>query len=354
MKKSALLIMLIALGCDSEKSLPPIEYDGTALLANSADSVILQTYIDLDNKLGLFVTSVTTLKNNPTLQNLSNARLAWIAARAPWEMSEGFLFGPVDTKGIDPNIDSWPVNVVDLDAVLASGVALNETYIHGLEGTLKGFHTSEYLLWGANSTKGIGDFTARQFDYLIACAQSLKSESSDLRQSWSPTGEDFSSEIKGAGQSTSIYISQKSAIEELVDGMIGIADEVANGKIHDPFSQTDLTLEESRFSANSKADFQDNIRSIRNIYLGFYSGTNSGNGVGVSHFITSFHPDLHTRFLSEINSAITLIGNIDGPSGTFSHGVLTDRASVQSAQIAVRTIQQTLEEDIQPLVGRIQ
>ena len=54
---------------------------------------------------------------------------AWVAARVPWEQSEGFLFGPVDTFGYDPAMDSWPVNRTDLDAVLASGQAFTPEYI---------------------------------------------------------------------------------------------------------------------------------------------------------------------------------------------------------------------------------
>ena len=39
------------------------------------------------------------------------AALLWITAREPWETSEAFLFGPVADKGLDPNMDSWPLDV---------------------------------------------------------------------------------------------------------------------------------------------------------------------------------------------------------------------------------------------------
>lgn len=45
---------------------------------------------------------------------LDNAKNKWQDTRAPWEESEGFLYGPVDTEGIDPAIDSWPVDVMPL------------------------------------------------------------------------------------------------------------------------------------------------------------------------------------------------------------------------------------------------
>jgi uncharacterized iron-regulated protein len=95
---------------------------------------------------------------HPTEANLANVRQAWREARVPWEKSEGFLFGPVDQQGIDPSIDSWPVNETDLDAVLESGQTLTKSYIDGLDGTLKGFHTIEYLLFGTSSNKQLNEF----------------------------------------------------------------------------------------------------------------------------------------------------------------------------------------------------
>ena len=68
--------------------------------------------------------------------------------------------------------------------------------------------------------------------------------------------------------SSTIYKSQKDAMQEMVNGMIVIADEVANGKISDPFNEKDTTLVESQFSFNSISDFQDNIRGIQNALHG--------------------------------------------------------------------------------------
>jgi hypothetical protein len=70
---------------------------------------------------------------------------------------------------------------------------------------------------------------------------------------------------------------QPKAGSELLTGMASIADEVANGKINDPFTAHDVTLEEPCFSANSIADFQDNIRSLQNV-PGDYGG-HAGHGV---------------------------------------------------------------------------
>ena len=123
-----------------------------ANISNIATNVITETYVELASKASTLFDLSIVLNTTPIAVNYDNAKNAWRDTRVPWEKSEGFLFGPVDTKGIDPAIDSWPVNVADLDAVLASSDALTEAYIDGLIGELKGFHTIEYLLWGEQVT----------------------------------------------------------------------------------------------------------------------------------------------------------------------------------------------------------
>lgn len=321
-------------------------YDFQPILGHLSQNVITETYIDLHAKSELLVEAVTTLEADATSINLEAARQAWRNTRKPWEQSEGFLFGPVSTNGIDPSIDSWPVNVVDLEAVLSSGAVLTKSYIDGLEGTLKGFHTIEFLLWGENGDKTIDAFTAREFEYLIATTQSLESDTYNLQNSWNPAGENFQNEIAMAGESGSMYISQKSAMQEIINGMIAIADEVANGKIYDPLSQLDITLEESRFSANSKEDFKDNIRSIQNLYEGKYLM----DGSGISDFIIAKDADLDAHIKAEIQASIDLI---DAIPGTFTQAIFDNPAAIEAAQESVRHLQEELESEVKPLIDAI-
>lgn len=346
---SSLILSITLLPLSSCKEDDPTDietYDFQPILNHLAQHVITETYVDLHAKSISLVSAVTTLQTSPTALNLEAARQAWRDTRKPWEQSEGFLFGPVSTKGIDPSIDSWPVNVVDLEAVLSSGAVLTKEYIDGLEGTLKGFHTIEFLLWGEDGAKTVDLFTAREFEYLIATAQSLESNTNELQNSWNLTGENFQSEIAEAGEDGSMYISQKSAMQEIVNGMIAIADEVANGKIYDPLSQLDVTLEESRFSANSKEDFKDNIRSIQNLYEGKYLM----DGGGISDFIISKDAGLDEHIKAEIQASIDLIEAIPG---TFTQAIFDNPEAIEAAQESVRHLQEELESEVKPLIDAI-
>ncbi len=346
---SSLILSITLLPLSSCKEDDPTDietYDFQPILNHLAQHVITETYVDLHAKSISLVSAVTTLQTSPTALNLEAARQAWRDTRKPWEQSEGFLFGPVSTKGIDPSIDSWPVNVVDLEAVLSSGAVLTKVYIDGLEGTLKGFHTIEFLLWGEDGAKTVDLFTAREFEYLIATSQSLESNTNELQNSWNLTGENFQSEIAEAGEDGSMYISQKSAMQEIVNGMIAIADEVANGKIYDPLSQLDVTLEESRFSANSKEDFKDNIRSIQNLYEGKYLM----DGGGISDFIISKDAGLDEHIKAEIQASIDLIEAIPG---TFTQAIFDNPEAIEAAQESVRHLQEELESEVKPLIDAI-
>lgn len=346
-----LLIALtfFAVGCGDDDGTTNPTGDYSAIIENISDDVIISTYADLNTKAGFLLTALNTLEATPTTQNLEAAQEAWRNAREPWELSEGFLYGPVDTKGLDPAMDSWPVNQTDLDNVLASSNDLTVAYIDGLDGTLKGFHTIEYLLFGTNNDKAVGDFTARQFEYLSACGQSLKNTTAQLVGGWLPSEGNFVKNFKEAGTGTaaSVYPSQKAVLEEIMNGLVTIADEVANGKINEPFSQQNVALEESRFSANSKADFADNIRSIQNVWLGTHL---NATGSGMSSLIAVKDPALDIKVRGEIEVAISAIENIEG---TFTTAIFDHPSDVQTAQQAVRDLQATLQGEVLPLVSNL-
>ena len=350
-KYTASIILAFALSlttsCNNEDD-PIITADYSTILNNTGENVILKTYEALAVNTGELEIATQSLEANPTAQNLEAAKAAWVKARSPWEQSEGFLFGPVDQEGIDPSLDSWPVNVTDLNNVLASGHALTVAFLAQQEGTLKGFHTIEFLLWGEDGSKPVEQFTAREFEYLVAASGVLAEDAATLYNLWNPAGGNYIHNILTAGNGSLVYVSQKSALEEITNALIIIADEVGNGKINDPFSQQDLTLEESRFSANSKADFANNMRSIRNIYIGSFESF--GTGESLSDIIREKNASLDAHVLDEIQQAIAAIEAIPG---TFSEAVFNNPGAVSAAQQAVRALQSTLEAEVLPIISNL-
>ena len=346
---SLLLVSAFVVGCGSDDETDELNdsqdaaFDASTMLNDFANTVVLATYTDLDNKAGELLAAVKALETDTSQANLEKAQQAWIATRTPWEQSEAFLFGPVDTQGLDPALDSWPVDHVNLQSVLDSNDVLTVDFVSGLEDTQKGFHTIEFLLFRDGNQRKASDITERELEYLVSTTENLKTSTSQLRLAWAPEGENFSSAVAHAGTGSTIYPSQSAAVQEMVNGMITIADEVANGKISDPYNESNTTLVESQFSFNSISDFQDNIRGIQNVYMGKFAN----DGQGLNEFIKIHDPDLDARFQQEIQAAIDAIGAIPDP---FRDSITANRGAVQAAIDAVSKVQQTLEQDILPLV----
>ena len=332
--------LLLMAGCDSsDESGSDKVIDLAPTLANIGPNVIVATYADLANEAAGLLTSVEALAAGTTDPNLRIAQSAWVATRAPWEASEGFLFGPVDQYGLDPSLDTWPVDEVIIQSILDGSDDITEDYVanQDVDSGLKGFHVIEFLMYGKDGDKSAASFSQRELEYLVAAARVLDADASLLHSSWSPSGENFLVNVTDAGGSNSQFVSRKDAVLTLSDALIGIADEVGAGKMQGPLDEGVVQVE-SRFSGNSKNDFQNNIRSIRNIYLGDYG---SNTGTGLTDIANQLDSALDAKVQNEITVAIDAIGAIPG---AFREAIATDRASVETAIDAVLNLKTTLEQ----------
>lgn len=130
------------------------ESDLQPAVDNFVDVVVVPTYTELAAKNAALHQAVTAFRANPSDNAFVNACNAWLAAREPWECSEAFLFGPVDALGLDPNMDSWPLDQDAIVNILTSGNYDNLNWndgddddrIEAVQST-RGFHTLEFLLF---------------------------------------------------------------------------------------------------------------------------------------------------------------------------------------------------------------
>lgn len=125
-----------------------------------------------------------------TDSDIRTAADAWLKARKYWEQSEAFLFGPVADEGIDPRIDSWPLDKTGMDAILANDAKMAEIEKQGAayferlpEGYgMFGFHALEYLIFASDNTskpvrlRSTDSYTKNELIYLTAAAEDLKAQ----------------------------------------------------------------------------------------------------------------------------------------------------------------------------------
>ena len=133
---------------------PVSETEMQAIVNQYVDGVVLPTYKDLKNEVDDLTALVKQFKDNPTNENFELLAAQWLVARAPWESSEAFLFGPVDELGLDPNMDSWPLDPVGIVNLLKSQQWNEMNWKDGDSDeaieeaqSRRGFHTLEFLIF---------------------------------------------------------------------------------------------------------------------------------------------------------------------------------------------------------------
>lgn len=354
-------------GSDEGKVVVPetgFSFDANALIINLSDEVIVKGYSTLADRGEALLQATQTLVATPTQANLEAAQSAWKAARQPWEQGESHIFGPVDSLGIDPHLDSWPLNTTDLKTVLINSSGFDAETIKGWNDDVQGFHTMEFLLFGDginDNLKQIDELTASERDYLMGLAEVFRDYTKQLADAWQVShdgqgGKAYGELLKSPGvDGNTFYSSQVGVLEELIQGMIGIVDEVGNGKIADPFgsalANADTSKVESQYSWNSLTDFSDNIIGVRNVYQGEFTG--EADKQGIIDFVRAADAELASRVAAEIDSAILQIRAIEGTDNMPFRQAIKDeagRARVQKAVDALATLQASLENQVLPLL----
>ncbi|SEL45375.1 Predicted lipoprotein [Colwellia chukchiensis] len=380
LKKSLVAISLSAIilsacgggsSTESEPETPVVDnsfsFNASEMITNLTNDVIVSGYMSLSTQAQAFHLTTLTLLNNPSAENLAASQQAWRDVRTPWEQGEAHIFGPVDALSIDPHLDTWPLNTSDLQALLASQSGFTAQQVKAFNDDVQGFHTMEFLLFGDGLTdneKTIDEMTALEREYLVACAEVFSEYAQALADAWTVAYDANDSNSPAYKElllsaNNDVYASELGVIEELINGMIGIIDEVGNGKIAEPFgtniNTTDTSLVESQYSWNSLADFSDNIQGVQNVYRGEFAG--AADKQGIIDFVGAADSALASKIDSQISDAITAINAIAGDNNLPFRQAINDadaRIKIQAAIDALSLVQTSFEADVLPLLTKWQ
>jgi predicted lipoprotein len=220
------------------------------------DEVVLPSYRQLDERTRELSRALERLADAPSEAHLEAARTAWRAARQSWETTESWAFGPAGTEGFDGNLDDWPVNEKDLGTALVGG-SLSPAIFAKLTSTARGFHGVEFVLFGRGPVPPqVGQLTSAQRSYLRLAGADLVANTGGLLAAWQgPSG--YGASFSGAGEGGS------AAIAEILQGMVGTLQEVADEKLGAPLQSRDPAGLESRYSGATQADVVANLEGIQ-------------------------------------------------------------------------------------------
>ena len=321
-----------------------------SVLQSLVSNVIVPTYTKLADETEKLETTLKGLTaSSITQQQINSACEDFKLARQYWEQSEAFLGGAASDFDIDPTIDSWPLNRSLLLSYFNNG--MNAEML--ADATILGFHALEFILFRNGQPRKVAEFqgydTYKNFEQIsgakeLAYAQTictlLKQRCFQLQVAWegktaanasrvavveaakldytTENGLSYGQNMTTAGLdgSKSTFSTLKAAIAQVLSDDEGscaaIANEVGTAKIANPFLAGDVSYVESPYSQNSIADFQDNIRSIRNVWLGSTNGSVGSNSFH-NFFAGVSAQNINTTVENAYTDAITKIGSMPAP-----------------------------------------
>lgn len=380
MRKYVSILMLIASFCtvnlfcacsdDNGPDLPTddgIDVAQQAIISNYINKVVIPTYKSLADAAIQLAEDCEKLNSQA---QVNKACEDWISARKYWELSEAFLFGAASDYKIDPHIDSWPLDLTQLDVVLKAG-DIEARINAGTAGYgLLGFHAIEYVIFQEGSTGTTGNryrdydsITEEEKVFAKAVSEDMRNQCIRLEAAWSgiesisaskknilededlaPTL-NYGEQLINAGlPGNAKYKTQAAAFEEILVGASDIANEVGNTKIADPMASHQWSDVESPHSWNSVVDFTDNIRSVRNAYYGSLDGTN--NTLSVSSFISKLDKNTDQKVKQSLEDALQKLEAMPKPFRNYIYADTdaSNKALIQAAVDACNDLVDALDE----------
>ena len=335
MKKSVKSILLLACAgmclaaCEDrtgKDGLTAVETEMKAVVEQYVPGVVYATYGDLAKESNELY-DLLAAASKKGVASLTQGELdaicsKFLQARQSWEESEAFLYGAATDFGIDPHIDTWPLDVEALATSLSNAEQVAQ--LEGEDGIayaaaklgqeLLGFHGIEFVLFrdGKNRTvsalranedheafAGKTVTGAQELIYATAVAGDLRDNCYRLCVSWNAdapaaykdrceelevavtlTGSDrsYGENMLGASAKGSTYATWQETLSSiLVAGCSNICNEVANVKMGNAHSGEDVNYIESPYSKKSFQDFIDNILSIQYTLYGKAGATTASD-----------------------------------------------------------------------------
>ena len=375
--------VLAAVSCQkdpSTASLSSEEKELKAAVEQYVPNVIYKTYGNLADETEKLYGQISALKDASTLSQsqIDNICATFLSARKWWEQSEAFLYGAATAYGIDPHIDSWPLDKDKLAKSLSNEETIADLDEEGagavdeVGAASLGFHGIEFIFFrdGKNSTaaalNGIEDdeaFAGRnvtgksEIIFAAAVAEDLMNYCFELQAAWDPScpedrvelveeelelntvmdsGLTYGENLLNTGNAGSTYRNWPEAVVSiLVAGCSNICNEVANTKIGTAHyvngEEYDPDYIESPYSKKSYQDFKDNILSIQYSLYGA-QGATSALGASIATFLKNNKYDKYADLESALAAAIKSLDD------AMAKGAFVDNPTSAEAETCIKKI----------------
>ncbi len=380
----------------------------SSTISQYVNTVVYPTYTYLANASVELFEDVKGLRDKLSAGTLAQADIdatctKFLEARAWWEKSEAWLYGPAEHWGIDPHIDTWPLDKTGLAdffadyyatlAAMGEEEAIEYVSEKNDESAFLGFHGLEYIIFRDGENRTVADFQGLETDaefavsnpdvtgameltFAVAVAGDLRDHCCWLEVAW--MGDDAASshvarcdargfELKIDGQytgyamlhlnSTGLYLTERQTIGEILDsGCMGIAQEVSDQKMGQVYRCASAGVEESGedsrdyiespYSHKSFQDFRDNMASIQNALYGNIDGA-TYNSNSIMAYLAKHNASLASELQQALDATYAALDTcLAGPAFVTIANTAnaSDLANVKAAMDAIDNLNETLNE----------
>jgi putative iron-regulated protein len=332
---SLLAICAVACGSDDDGA-PSLPANTADAIENYAD-IVHASYEDSLEAAQELDAAIDSFLAAPSAAGFDAARSAWRASREPYLQTEVYRFydGPIDSPdqdapGPEGLLNAWPLDENYIDYVIGGedegivndpGMTIDKASILGANEVMgeknisTGYHAIEFLLWGQDTdpdgpgarpyTDYVDGGTAANQDrrraYLMNVSDLLVENLQTLVDAWDPGADDnYRAEF--------LALTPAEALGKLMSGMIILSGfETGTERLQAALDARDQEEEHSCFSDNTHRDMVQDIRGIRNVWLGEYTRTNDDvvEGTSIRDVIAAGDADLAERLSDEIDQSLT-------------------------------------------------
>ncbi|TGJ99703.1 imelysin [Leptospira semungkisensis] len=320
-------------------------FDPKAMLSNMGTNVMPPLYADLGTQADDLLTKTNAIVGGCSSGALSGLQTSWLANMSAVQKVEMFRFGimsspyvHVDPFSIEYLSETPPINddLDDLDLFSGSSLGSAQVYINGLDRDARGLTSIEYILfskpspnWG--TAPDCSDFTTSRTYLLQALVVDYNNNIHTMSDAWNVSGTNYGAQIANAGSGSTSFTSSGAALDAILTGAIQLLTIMKDGKLEIPAdlskggdgSSPDSSRPESRFSANSFQNLQDNLSTFKIVYNG------NGTGAGLSDYVKFYSPDLDTEITSTIADLETVLATTKSTGGWGSSNLPNIKAAVK-------------------------
>lgn len=326
------------------------DFDQQPLLDNLGQNIIVPAYENLASQTESLRSSVETLLQDLSQENLAQAREQLLTTRLAWQACSFYQFGPASSNGLSATLNLYPVDENQIENNIESqSYDLNTTS----NFDARGFQTIGYLLYSTSETDAeilTALANEARAQYLLDVAQLIAESSSATYNDWKVDGGNY---LATFTDSDALGVSAGSSIGQFINAYIQDYERnIRDAKVGIPVGIRSLGEEipknvEAYYAGYSVTLVNESITQLLSMY-------NGENGVGFDDYMVALEAvstdnnQLNEAIIAQFQSILTAIAVLDNP---LSEQVQSNKSAVEEVFIQMQGLATLMKTDMASQIG---